>query len=183
MMLLNHLLKDLSQFKDSMEEAPEDYDDFGPKITTDDLPQSDPRRRKKLRRTTRKAHLLATSACLGLASTIGLNIIDSGKNLHHLGNAETHTNFVDPFKENGPACILETDNNSSHDGLDHDTHLRKMHLQYLDIFEDAKSGFEFQPTEVIAHKFSVTPRKVLSTDSTATPVIITRAKHLRVKTC
>ena len=166
-----------------MEEAPEDYDDFGPKITIDDLPQSDPRRRKKLRRTTRKAHLLATSACLGLASTIGLNIIDSGKNLHHLGNAETHTNFVDPFKENDPACILETDINSSHDGLDHDTLLRKMHLQYLDIFEDAKSGFEFQPTEVIAHKNSVTPRKILSTTSTANPVRITKDKHLRVKTC
>ena len=126
---------------------------------------------------------MATSACLGLASTIGLNLIDSGQNLHHLGTIESHTNFVDPFKTNDPAYILETEINSHHDQLGNNTLMRKMHLQYLDTFEDAQAGFEFQPTEVIAHKISISPRKSITESEEGTQVTISRTKHLRVKTC
>ena len=112
----------------------------------------------------RKAHLLATSACLSLAGTMGLHIIDSGWNLHHLGQPEleSHTTFVDPFSTNDPAQILETDVESSHDTLNQEALLRKMHLQYMDTFEDAQAGLEFTPTEVISHKFSSLCKKSYS---------------------
>ena len=47
-------------FKDTIEE------DFGPKITTDDLPQSHEKRRDELHRSCRKAHLVTAGACLSL---------------------------------------------------------------------------------------------------------------------
>ena len=106
--------ENLDHFADAQSVMDDLEDDFQPHITSDDLSQSDPRRRKHIRRSCRKAHLLATSACLSIASTMGMNIIDSGQNLHHLGPPihtvrEQHTTFEDPFSLDNPDHILETD--------------------------------------------------------------------------
>ena len=156
-------------------------DAFGPNITTDDLSQSDPRHRDKLRRSCRQAYLLATSACIGLSASTGLNIIDSGHNLHHLGPPITATpDSFDPFATN--AHILETEIESNHDDLTRDALMRKMHLQFLDTFEDARDGFSFTPTEVVAHRVSTLPRRVIPNAQNPKDVTLTRSKHLRVKT-
>ena len=186
--------ENLDHFKDAQQTIDDLEDDFQPHITTNDLSQSDPRRRQYIRRSCRKAHLLATSACLSLASTMGMNIIDSGQNLHHLGPPihtvkEQHTTFEDPFLPDNPEHILETDMMESLDALPTPAFLNKLRIQYMDTFEDARAGFAYTPTEVIAHRISRTPRTVIvdnfnvHNSPTFEPTkTVTTSKHLRVKT-
>ena len=129
-------LENLTDFHDTfqVEEKPT-YSDFGPKITSDDLPQSRPERRKNLKRSCRKAHLLTASACLSLAKAHAIPILDSGLNLHHLGESTLYSH--DPFKSDSASHVLETETSSgsSISTLNHEAFVRKMQLQYFDTME------------------------------------------------
>jgi len=183
--------EDLSTFVDLEEDDHPEFipqkDDFGPKVTTDDLDQSNPHRRAKLRRGCRKAYLVATSACLTLAGSMGIKIIDSGRNINSLETIENESILTvkDPFNPNSHLHVLETNISpvDSYVTLSQDAMIRKMELQYFDTLEDEKEGSSFVPTEVLAHRLSIQPRKVVMTTGERTKVQVIKKKHVRVQTC
>ena len=158
--------------------------DFGPKITSDDLDQSHPKRRQKMKRACRKTHLLTASACLSLASAHSTPIIDSGVNLHNLGESTLCSH--DPFRSDSVCHILETEITAgdSITTLNHEAFVRKMQLQYFDTLEDNEDeDWSFIPTGVLAHNLSVVPRRTIVHDKDGTNIHITKDRHIRVKTC
>ena len=59
-----------------------------------------------------------------------------------------------------------------------------MQLQYFDTLEDnADEDWSFVPTGVIAHHISVVPRRIKVQRNNETYIQITKARHVRVKTC
>ena len=118
--------EDLSSFQDTLtDEAVTPFPDFGPKITTDDLEQLHPERRRKIQRSCRKAHLLTASAYLSLASAHSMTFINSGQNLHNLGESTLHTH--DPFNSDSVCHVLETNitPGDSITTLNHEAFVRK----------------------------------------------------------
>ena len=89
--------EDVSSFQDAIsDEADPLVSDFGPKITADDLEQSHPERRRGKKRSCIKEHLFTASSCLSLSNAHTMHIIDSGQNLHNLGESTLCTH--DPFR-------------------------------------------------------------------------------------
>ena len=86
-----------------------------------------------------------------------LPVIDSGHNLHHLGESSLHTH--DPFKPDNPCHILETDLGlDNEESLSHQAFIRKVQLQYFDSLEDSTDeDWSYIPTGIITHKVSHTP--------------------------
>jgi len=159
--------------------------EFGPKITTDDLSQSHPKRRQKLIRSSRRAHFLTASTCLQLATMKNASgILDTGTSAFHLQDSELITH--DPFNPESTHHVLETivqpDDPSI--ALSREAFIRKMQVQYFDALED-KDGddWSFIPTAVTAHKVSYTPRKTIHETNQGPKIKLTRHRHVRVQTC
>ena len=167
-------------FHDAMEDI---SSDFNPKITTDDLDQSNPERRKKLKRSCRKAHLLTASAFLSLASaSAAVPIIDSGCNFYQLEAPASAC--TDLFNKDNEYHILETCIEPSQDCLSHEAFVRKMQLQYFDALEDsAEEDWSFVPIGVLDHRVSITPRRKIIQNGDQTSIQVTKGCHVRVKTC
>ena len=123
-------------FEDAMEDDKSSV--FDSKLSTDDLDQSHPERRKTLKRSCRKEHLVTASACLTLAAAQNaFPIFDSGCNPFQLESSNNKVN--DPFNKNNKYHILETYIEASPNELSHEAFIRKMQLQYFDAIEDLNS--------------------------------------------
>ena len=113
-----------------------------------------------------------------------MSIIDSGQNLHNLGESTLYTH--DPFNSDLVCHVLETDITSgdSITTLNHEAFVRKMQLQYFDTLEDnADEDWSFVPTGVLAHHLSVVPRHEIVQDNNGANIQVTKEHHIRVKTC
>ena len=112
-----------------------------------------------MKKSCRKSHPLTTNGCPSLTIVHAMSPIDSGQNIHNLGESTLYTN--DPFKSDYVCHVLKT-NITSGDSittLSHAFFVRKIQLQDLDTLEDnADEYWLFVPTDVIAYHLSVVTR-------------------------
>jgi len=172
-------------FEDANEEPPfEDaQSDFSPKMIIDDLPQSHPMRRDKLKRKNRKTHLVTASALMTLATTHAMSMFDSGCNLFRQTDMNSFQHS-DPFYQTSEHHILETTLDTQDQDLSQEAFIRKMQLQYFDAVEDSNSeDWSFVPIGVVSHKLSSTPRRKVEIKDNKPQITVTKERHVRVKTC
>ena len=164
---------DTEGFHDALSIHDDVHDDFGPKITTDELQQSHPSRRKHLQRNRANLHLLTASSVLALASmsvgpAAGMTVIDSGR--HTLGIAASTNSFATPFDPLDAHHVLETSLDDCPDNNLHHAHrVNQMHMQYFDHMHDLADGDDHHmPVGIVAHKVTNVQVHSLLTNKTAT---------------
>ena len=92
--------------------------------------------------------------------------LDTGHNLHHLGESHLHTH--DPFNPTSVVHTFENALSPVQTDLQHDAFIRKMELQYFDTCNDLlDDDFSYIPKFVLCHRISRTPHCDLTAETCA----------------